>query len=301
MPANKIYHKNFPCIKFNLDKHIMKNSKQDSNKTLVKKYFDDVSQDYSDYQYSAKSRSYMSVRQDKMLRFFTPEMAGGGKKILDAGCGSGQLMSELARKGYDIYGMDMSHEMLGLTRNKINEVMGADEARLISADIESIPFHDNTFDVVTTAGVIEYLKNDDKVLYEFHRVLKDNGILVISITNKYSYNLMLDGVYEYFRSKPLFFKIMNFVSSKIVGHGELQPKKFIIRRHKPYAFKQLLEKNGFDIVNANFFYYNLLPHPFNSLLFSFGSRISKKLDILDKTKLKIFGEGYLLICRKIST
>lgn len=279
----------------------MKNETQSNNKGLVRKYFDDVSHDYSEYQYSARNRSYMSVRQENMLTYFSDSFAGHGKKILDAGCGSGELMQILTLRGYDLTGMDMSHEMLDLTRKKISAVTDSEETRLVSGDIESIPFDNGSFDIVTTAGVIEYLENDDKVLEEFNRVLKQDGMLVISITNKYSYNLMLDNIFEYFRGKKFFFNIMNFVSSKVVGHGRLQPKKFIIRRHAPYAFRDLLVANGFNIIDSRFFYYTLLPHPFNSLLFKFGNWASSKLEILGKTKLKALGEGYLLICKKTTS
>ncbi len=277
----------------------MNNSKESNNKGLVRKYFDNVSEDYSKYKYGASKRSYMSVRQEKMLDYLDKLHVNEGVSLLDAGCGSGQFMAELTNRGYDAVGIDMSSEMLALTRNNIHEVNNRKHVNLAAADIESIPFQDNSFDIVSTAGVIEYLKDDDKVLKEFNRVLKNDGLLVISVTNKYSYNLLLDNIYDYFRAKKLFFKIMNFISKNILGHGELQPKQFNIRKHSPYAFRELLIENGYQIVFSKFFYFMPLPHPFNTLLFRLGGWLGSKLEILGESKLRILGEGYLLICKNI--
>ena len=165
-------------------------------KQQVKKYFDDLSNDYLVNKYLATERSFMSVRLKKIVENINRHCWDRkDKRILDAGCGPGILMSELIRKGFNVVGVDMSHEMLKLADKRLS-IMNAERSfHLMRSDIEKMPFEDCLFDMVVTSGVIEYLNSDEKVLKEFQRILRDKGILIISITNKYSYNLILDGIF----------------------------------------------------------------------------------------------------------
>lgn len=278
----------------------MKKAKGKIKRKLVEKYFDDVSHDYFKYKYTPVHRSYMSVRQEKMLSFFDKKSINIEGKVLDAGCGPGHFMIKLLERKYRVTGIDVSRKMLELASEQINRNKLNSSVNLIVSDIESIPFRDNSFDILSTAGVIEYLDKDVKVLSEFKRVLKNNGLLIISVTNKYSYNLILDNIIEILRRNPFFFKIMNFVSEKIIGLGTLQPKTFNIRKHSPFAFKKLLLMNGFVIIDSTFFYFMPFPHPFNHLLSSVSNWAGNKLEKLGKTKLGILGEGYLLILQNKS-
>ena len=81
-----------------------------------------------------------------------------GGKILDVGCGTGHLAAELARRGYETWGTDLSEGMIQYAREHYNP------DRFQAADIEKIPFPDNTFDGIVCLGVMEYLGSDDPAL-----------------------------------------------------------------------------------------------------------------------------------------
>ena len=97
-----------------------------------------------------------------------------GSKILDVGCGTGHLAAELARRGYDTWGTDLSAGMIDYARANYNA------ERYQVGDIEKIPFPDNTFDGIVCLGVVEYLASDDAALKEMHRVLRPGGYSVIT-------------------------------------------------------------------------------------------------------------------------
>jgi ubiquinone/menaquinone biosynthesis C-methylase UbiE len=97
-----------------------------------------------------------------------------GSKILDVGCGTGHLAAELARRGYDTWGTDLSAGMVDYARANYNQ------DRYQVGDIEKIPFPDNTFDGIVCLGVVEYLASDGPALTEIHRVLKPGGCAVIT-------------------------------------------------------------------------------------------------------------------------
>ncbi len=97
-----------------------------------------------------------------------------GSRILDVGCGTGHLVAELMRRGYEAWGVDFSDAMVRYAREHY------DPDRFQVGDIEQIPFLDNTFDGVMCLGVMEYLSRDEPALREMWRVLKPGGRAVIT-------------------------------------------------------------------------------------------------------------------------
>lgn len=99
------------------------------------------------------------------------------KNILDIGCAKGELLSFLKKRGFmNLWGIDFSKEMIDICRhNKIENVS--------VQDAERIYYKDNSFDIIIASGLIEYLKEDNKFIEECKRLLKNNGILIISYRN----------------------------------------------------------------------------------------------------------------------
>ncbi|TZF90859.1 class I SAM-dependent methyltransferase [Cognatilysobacter lacus] len=99
--------------------------------------------------------------------------------VLDFGCGTGTFLSRLIRR-HDLdvaVGVDISATMLALATER--DVLL--ESRLVRIDGHRLPFRDASFDVVTTAAVLQYLVDDVDlcaVLAEFRRVLKPRGRVV---------------------------------------------------------------------------------------------------------------------------
>jgi methionine biosynthesis protein MetW len=96
-----------------------------------------------------------------------------GKKVLDLGCGTGNIASQLrtAAKA-DVIGIDASFAMLKVAKDKSLEVICAD------IDNQQLPFRDGSFDTVILAYVIHQIKNLKFLLSECYRVLRD-GVLVL--------------------------------------------------------------------------------------------------------------------------
>jgi SAM-dependent methyltransferase len=102
-----------------------------------------------------------------------------GRRILDAGCGSGPLSAALRDRGAIVTGMDISAGMLELARQRLG-----DDARLQQADLKSpLPFPDNAFDDVMAALVLRYLEDWTAPLAELRRVLTPGGRLIVSVNH----------------------------------------------------------------------------------------------------------------------
>jgi ubiquinone/menaquinone biosynthesis C-methylase UbiE len=115
------------------------------------------------------------------------ELAGdvAGRRILDAGCGSGPLFEALRDRGAVVTGIDKSAGMLELARRRL----GAD-ADLQVAELGSpLPFPDGTFDDVTASLVLHYLRDWGPALAELRRVLQPGGRLIVSVDHPFAENL----------------------------------------------------------------------------------------------------------------
>ena len=116
------------------------------------------------------------------------DLAGdvAGRRILDAGCGSGPLFAALRDRGAIVTGFDASAGMLELARRRLGD--GAD---LHVADLASpLPFPDGAFDDVIASLVLHYLEDWAAPLAELRRVLKPGGRLIVSVDHPFVINLM---------------------------------------------------------------------------------------------------------------
>lgn len=109
-----------------------------------------------------------------------------GKKVLDVGCGGGQYMEYFLDKGTKITGIDYSEKMIEMARGYLEGKEKNKTLRysLIKADAEDLPFRNNTFDLIVSIGLLEYLSRPEKALSEIHRVLKKGGYALLSFSKK---------------------------------------------------------------------------------------------------------------------
>ena len=99
--------------------------------------------------------------------------------MLDAGMGPGRLTAELDKRGWTVWGVDGSANMVSLARARVPKA--AD--RLLEARIERLPFGDDRFDAVVSTGVLGYVDDLEVALRELARVLRPGGRLVFSVGN----------------------------------------------------------------------------------------------------------------------
>ncbi len=97
-----------------------------------------------------------------------------GAKVLDVGCGTGEMAARLSELGYEVWGVDIADPMIRHAAQRYGS------CRFRVGDIEHIPFDDDTFDAVVCLGVIEYLPDDGQALTEIRRVLKPGGNAIVS-------------------------------------------------------------------------------------------------------------------------
>ena len=100
------------------------------------------------------------------------------KMLLDAGCGSGLFLSMASVTSVFIHGVDAAPGMLAISKERVPE------ATLLIEDLESLPYIDGTFDVVTGFNSFQYAGNFQNALTEAARVVKTHGKVVIGVWGK---------------------------------------------------------------------------------------------------------------------
>ncbi|MFI1618808.1 class I SAM-dependent methyltransferase [Streptomyces lydicus] len=104
-----------------------------------------------------------------------------GRRILDAGCGSGPLSAALRDRGAVVTGIDASAGMLALARRRLG-----DDVALHVADVsDRLPFADGAFDDVVASLVLHYLEDWGPALAELRRVLRPGGRLIASVEHPF--------------------------------------------------------------------------------------------------------------------
>jgi len=146
--------------------------------------------DYAPYEAKAESQEFDRHTVKRRLRrrpFMTLlcSRLSKGSRLLDVGCGNGDFLSEIKRlTNCRVYGVDISETAAKTVQQNhgINIFIGA---------VTEAPFPDNFFDVITAWSYLEHVHNPSKVLLRISRILKDDGLCIISTPNFNSINAKL--------------------------------------------------------------------------------------------------------------
>ena len=262
-------------------------------------HYDRGARQYHEANYARKEAySALQYRQFYIERMIENQAVPKGARILDVGCGPGELVLSLRNKGYDVWGVDISPVMVSEAIALLHGNGFMEPGRIAVGDIETLEFDDCSFDVVVAAGVIEYQRDDERALSEMHRVLKPGGLLILNVTNRYSYLGILDGVYRWLKKHRATRRLLGLVKSRLLGRGELHdfPDR---RTHVPHAFDRDLVAFGFTKTGHNYFHFAPLPTPLDSVFAAWCKPAGRWLErFTDRPLGRLLGGGYLVMARR---
>ena len=107
-----------------------------------------------------------------------------GKTVLDFGCGNGAQTIELAEQGGMVTACDIDDSDLSLLRKFLEASTNLTIFPILYDGI-ILPLPDDSFDVVVSFAVLEHVRDQEVALDEMCRVLKNDGVLLISVPNKW--------------------------------------------------------------------------------------------------------------------
>ena len=135
--------------------------------------------DENEFLYELEERYWWFAGMRKIVAAMLDRAVPAGPlRILDAGCGTGLMLSWLRRHsaGGAIFGLDFSSEALGFSAQR-------GERRLVEGSIAALPFPNACFDLVTTFDVLDSFEVADvsRPFGELARVLKPGGIILLRV------------------------------------------------------------------------------------------------------------------------
>jgi ubiquinone/menaquinone biosynthesis C-methylase UbiE len=107
-----------------------------------------------------------------------------GRRVLEVGCGTGNISLELARRGARVVGLDLSGPMLALAAPKARQE--ALPLSLIRGAAGSLPFAEAGFDGVISILALDFIPDRAGAVREMARVLRPGGFLALALLNRYS-------------------------------------------------------------------------------------------------------------------
>ena len=118
---------------------------------------------------------------EHLARYAFARQYAAGRKVLDAGCGTGYGSSELAGVASMVVGFDVAPEAISYASSHFAA------ARFTVSSASSMPFRQEAFDLVVAFEVIEHLEDQREFIQECARVLKPGGLMIVSSPNRLYY------------------------------------------------------------------------------------------------------------------
>lgn len=202
-------------------------------------------------------------------------------KVLDIGCGSGIMTKDLVKKGCEVWAVDISQNMLNASKKTIGDTS---KAHYSVQDIEKLDLKSDFFDIVIASGVIEYLKEDNRAINEIKRVLKKNGVAIVTVQSNISIPRWGAEIAELILPKSIKKKIFTLDQH---------------RRHNPIKLNNDFKNAGLIKENYRYFHFYPLIIPFDRIFPRFCVYFGKKMESFSQTIFGLFlATGYILKVRK---
>ncbi len=205
----------------------------------------------SDENPSSFMRYELISRKKTLFELFDTLVVEKNQIVLDIGCGIGNYLEELYKRGHKILGIDIAENMIKTSRERLSRYL--EFPPLCRTDIENLPFPDNHFDVIFCVGVLEYLKSDARSLEEISRVLKPNGLLFLTLPGLLTMKNFLDPYYFFYRGWKFLFKRIEMKRNNSQKENGLKDislnSEFTNRRYRINTIDPLLKRNNLNVVS----------------------------------------------------
>ncbi len=183
------------------------------------------------------------INYEHLHRFLFAKTYAEGKVVLDAGCGEGLGSLIVAQSASYVVGIDLDKDIIKLAKEKYKR----ENLSFLVSDIKDIPFKSKSFDMVICLEVIEHIEEQERALFEMKRVLKEDGILIISSPNKkvYSDDRNFKNPYhvrEFYEEEFLSFLSSCFKNVVILGQRIIVGSDIFLKEGNPPIQREEIKK-----------------------------------------------------------
>ncbi|MFA5480732.1 MAG: class I SAM-dependent methyltransferase [Candidatus Muiribacteriota bacterium] len=156
-------------------------------------------------------------------------------KVLDYGCGAGQIVKRFRAEDIEAYGCDVFFEGGDYSKSVGDNLFENGIIRRMGKD-NIIPFDDNYFDFIVNNQVFEHVENTDCVLKEISRVLKSDGVLLSIFPDKSVWREGHCGIpFLHWFPKKSKFRIFYACIFRAIGFGYHKKNKSILKWSRDFC------------------------------------------------------------------
>ena len=220
------------------------------------------------------------------------------RTAVDLGCGTGPYLPYLSELAKEVIAIDIAPNMIAEAKSNLPKTYN--NIKFINCSTESTPMENNSVDLTIAVGLLEYFTQPMVVLNEANRMLKSNGILIITLPNKYSIpNISgLPRTISLFLSPEIKIKIANLINRLGIRYVDIS-SFYLGETYTKNKIVQLVKKANFQpisIVSSGYY-------PFKAFGFDLPHRISIIIhNYLEKRKSLLFtkniGNNFICVLRK---
>jgi SAM-dependent methyltransferase len=167
------------------------------------------------------------ILNGESMAAFAQSVLGAPGRMLEIGCGRGELMVGAAKKGWEVCGVEMTEEFA--------RVAHAGGVNVEHSSVEDSKLLNETYDVIVMAAVLEHLYDPIRILNRVHGALRPGGLVFIDVPNELSLTMRVGNLYMRLR-----------------GHNwavNLSPtfSPFHVVGFSPESLKRVLDSTGFRV------------------------------------------------------
>lgn len=198
-------------------------------------------------------------------------------KVLDVGCGNGNISRYVGAKGHLVTGIDISANAI----NKAKELTNLPNVKFRNIPAEKLDSNDK-FDLIICSEVIEHLSIPEQVLTTLKKLLNSNGTLIVTVPNGFGpREVLITKPIQWLKTnKPEILDSLNKIKSKMGFTGQTIQSDADDLTHVQFFTKKslskLVSKHGLKLVN--FDKSNFIETVFPFSLFTKRSIMLQKLD-----------------------
>ena len=249
----------------------MKSDLYSQKSKIQKDYYNQTAEKYDQWHIDPPSAKVIDAWNFTNLKKFLGKKTIN--KSLELGCGTGRLANSLFQISDEVYGVDLSKEVLKIAQQKYPKL------KLECSEVVNLPYQDNYFDMVIINGSLHHFFAVEKTFKEAYRVLKTGGVFV----------LLGEPNSEFFKAyNPFFYAwLINRVLAKIFSlffkttpNEDIEPDA---ESYKPWILKKQLSAAGFEV--KRFYTYDYFHRTENKFFLKFYKAY---LNFENKTISKIF-------------
>ncbi len=210
-------------------------------------------------------------------------------RFLDVGCGPAVYTLELLERGFEVWAVDLSPEMILQAKERVAGLPFSEKAHFSVGDLLSLDSPNEFFDILLCIGVLSYVPDIRKALWQIQRLLRPGGIAILQASNP----LSPFEIFEIRSARPIY----RWTRQLLTGE---YPEDYYVKLtpYSTFHLKKMCENLGLEKISLHYYDFRL------PILYKFFPKttfkISKKLEIFERScLLGLLGASYLLKVQKV--